>query len=105
MENIIMIKTCKNSGLANGLCVWATGLVASIVLATNSQAFFGNDSQAVSEAVPAVHYNFSNNASGKFKMSVEAEGEALTLGVGDGRSELSNNVETNTQTYPENYWY
>lgn len=105
-----MLKTCKENGLANGLCLWGAGLVASVMMATSSQAFFNgdNDSHILSEAIPVAHYNFSNNGNGKFKLSVEAEGEALMLGVGDGRSELTNDMKTSIQDYaqgyPKNYW-
>lgn len=33
------MKTCKESGLANGLCLWVAGIVASVFLATANAGY------------------------------------------------------------------
>lgn len=87
-----MMKTCKESSLAKGLCIWGAGLVASVVLATNANAFFGSDntnnynniaSEWATEQSQKTHSNGSGDMRSKFKMSVEAEGEATARHLGD----------------------
>lgn len=104
-----MLKTCKESGLANGLCLVAAGFIGSIVMATNANAFFNGDSTTSLEPTTTLHYNTGGNASGKFKMILEAEGDALTHGVGDSNNNLTLDmkeaIQEYTNNYPENYWY
>ena len=100
------MQSCK-TGLGQGLCVWGAGLVASIVLATNANAYFGTNGKGNLESVS--HINSSMTTDSKFKMSVEAEGSGVMLGVGDSRSLLTPEtkfyIEDVLGTYPENYWY
>jgi|SaaInl4_150m_RNA_FD_contig_21_918947_length_432_multi_4_in_0_out_0_1 hypothetical protein len=104
-----MMNTCKKSPLANGLCLWGVGLVASVVLATNASAFFGNNhADNYGEVDYKFYQNSNSNGSGKFKLAIEAEGEANMGTLADIKLDskfYENYNNNNNEEYPKNYWY